>query len=214
MAISVDWPTKVITVPKADTTLVDIGPPEIRSLDVDQFRKDLNALQAGEVGIVFETTHTHNPPVTISGITLARVVELINGYTVTFQNGFYAVNLTGANNNISDVMNLNFVSLRSANSAGLIVGPTVFTENTALPVRNTALDDIPFAMGQVGLTPVGQRYLDNGTLESVTGTIREVGDRLYAFDAEAADMDGVMCTFIFSASGVPDALVTFRTRAA
>lgn len=122
MAISIDWPTGVISVPKADTTLVDIGPPEIRSLDVNQFRKDLNALQAGEEGMAFDITHTHNPPVSVGGITLARVVELINGYTVTFENGSYAVNLTGANNNISDVMNLNTVSLRSANSAGLIEG--------------------------------------------------------------------------------------------
>lgn len=122
MAISIDWPTKVITVPKVDTTLVDAGPPEIRSLDVNQFRKDLNALQAGEEGLPFDITHTHNAPVTVAGITLARVVEIINGYTVTFEDGSYAVNLTGANNNISDVMNLNTVSLRSANSAGLIEG--------------------------------------------------------------------------------------------
>ena len=122
MAISIDWASKVITVPKADTTLVDLGPPEIRSLDVDQFRKDCNALQASEEGIWADTTHTHNPPVTVGGITLARVVEFINGYTITFENGAYAVNLTNANNNISDVTNLNTVSIRSANSAGLIEG--------------------------------------------------------------------------------------------
>ena len=122
MAISIDWPIKVITIPKADTTLVDIGPPEIRSLDVDVFRKDLNALQASEEGIWADTTHNHNTEVTIGGVPLARTVEIINGYTVTFESGAYAVNLTGANNNISDVMNLNSTSLRSANSAGLIQG--------------------------------------------------------------------------------------------
>ena len=122
MAISIDWGTKVISVPKADTTLDDIGPPEIRSLDVNQFRKDLNALQASELGIWADTTHTHNTQVVVGGVTLARVVELINGYTITFEDGSYAVNLTGANNNISDVVNLNTVSIRSANSAGLILG--------------------------------------------------------------------------------------------
>lgn len=124
MAISIAWATKIITVPKADTTLVDIGPPEIRELDVDVFRKALNALQASEEGIWADTTHLHNTTVTVGGVNLARVVEIINGYTVTFEAGAYAVNLVGANNNISDVMNLNSVSLRSANSAGLQIVET------------------------------------------------------------------------------------------
>jgi len=120
MAISIDWATQVITVPKADTSLVDIGPPEIRSLDVNQFRKDLNALQAGEEGMPEPTTHVHVAPLTVGGVTLARSVEIINGYTVTFEDGSYAVNLIGANNNIGDVANLNTVSIRSANTAGLV----------------------------------------------------------------------------------------------
>jgi len=48
------------------------------------------------------------------------VVEIINGYTVTFEDDSYAVNLVGANSNIADVVNLNTVSVRAANSAGLI----------------------------------------------------------------------------------------------
>lgn len=119
MVISIDWATKVISVPKADLSLVSIGPPEIRSLDVDQFRKDLNALQASEIGMAFDTTHENTPPKTIGGVTYARLIEIINGYTVTFEAGAYAVNLAGANNNISDVTNLNSVSIRSSNSAGL-----------------------------------------------------------------------------------------------
>jgi len=51
---------------------------------------------------------------------LARVVEIINGYTITFENTAYAVNIVGGNSNISDVVNLNLVSVRSANSAGYI----------------------------------------------------------------------------------------------
>jgi hypothetical protein len=119
MAISINWSTRIITVPKADTQLVSIGPPEIRQLDIDLFRKELNDLQAAQDGIPFLTTHTHNAPVTVGGVTLARVIELINGYTVTFEDGAYAVNLVGANSNIGDVVNLNQVSIRSNNSAGL-----------------------------------------------------------------------------------------------
>jgi hypothetical protein len=119
VALSIDWPTKVITVPKADTQLVSIGPPEIRALSINNFRLELKGIEASEEGMPELTTHQHNPPVTVGGVTLARVFELINGYTVTFENGAYAVNLNGANSNIGDVVNLNTVSVRSSNSAGL-----------------------------------------------------------------------------------------------
>lgn len=119
MAISVDWKTKVINVPKADTTLVDIGPPEIRRLNVDTFRLALKVLEASEEGIVFEDTHQHNTEVTIAGIVYARLIEFINSYTITFESGAYGVDLSDANNNIMDVLNLTATQLRSNNSAGL-----------------------------------------------------------------------------------------------
>jgi hypothetical protein len=119
MAISVDCGTQIITVPKADTALVSIGPPEIRQLDLDSFRLVLKDLEDGVAGMPFLDTHTSNAPVTVGGVTLARVLEIINGYTVTFEDGQYAVNLVGANSNVADVANVNQVSIRSANSAGL-----------------------------------------------------------------------------------------------
>jgi hypothetical protein len=119
MAITIDWATLVINVPKADTQLVSAGPPEIRALDIDVFRLTLKDLEDDEDGVVFLHTHNHNPPVTVGGVTLARVIEIINGYTITFEDGQYAVNLVGANSNIADVANVNQVSIRSANSAGL-----------------------------------------------------------------------------------------------
>lgn len=39
---------------------------------------------------------------------------------MTFEDGQYAVNLIGANSNIADRVNVNQVSVRSANSAGLV----------------------------------------------------------------------------------------------
>lgn len=120
MAITVNWPTGVISVPKADMTLVQSTPIEIRELDINSFRLTLKDLEDDEVGQVWATTHNHNTTVTVGGVTLARVVEIINGYTVTFENGSYAVNLVGANSNVADVVNLNSVSVRAANSAGLV----------------------------------------------------------------------------------------------
>ena len=119
MAISINWPTGVISVPKADMTLVQSTPIEIRELNINTFRLTLKDLEDDEEGMPFPRTHNHNTIVTVGGVTLARVVEIINGYTVTFENGAYAVNLVGANSNISDVVNLNTVSVRASNSAGL-----------------------------------------------------------------------------------------------
>jgi len=119
MAITIDWATKIISIPKVDTTLVQSSPFEIRELNINTFRLTLRDLEDDVEGIPFLHTHNHNTTIAVGGVTLARVVEIINGYTVTFENGNYAVNLVGANSNIGDVVNLNSVSVRVANSAGL-----------------------------------------------------------------------------------------------
>ena len=119
MAISIDWGTKIIFIPKADTQLVQAVPTEIRQLDLDAFRLTLKDLEDDDEGIPFPDTHEHVSPFTVGGATLARAVKIINGYTVTFEDGQYAVNLSGANSNVGDVTNVNQVSIRSANSAGL-----------------------------------------------------------------------------------------------
>lgn len=120
MSISINWRTGVITVPKSFTSLVQLTPVEIRNLDIDIFRLALKDLEDDDVGIVWPRTHDHNTEVSIGGVTLARVVEILDPYTVTFEDGSYAVNLIGANSNIGDKVNLNSVSVRSSNSAGLV----------------------------------------------------------------------------------------------
>jgi len=119
MAISVNWATKVITVPRADMPLIQSSPFEVRQLNLDDFRMALKNLEDNEEGIPFLDTHRHNTEVSVGGVVLAMVIEIINGYTITFEDGQYAVNLVGANSNIVDVVNINQVSLRSFNSAGL-----------------------------------------------------------------------------------------------
>jgi len=119
VAITIDWPTGVITVPKADMVLIQSSPTEIRQLNLDTFRLILKDLEDDEAGMVWPKTHNHNTALNVGGVILARTVEIINGYTVTFEDGQYAVNLVGANSNVGDRVNVNQVSVRSANSAGL-----------------------------------------------------------------------------------------------
>lgn len=118
--LSIEWATKIITVPKAYTTLVQISPTEIRNLTLNTFRLDVGDLIAGAEGMVYDDAISHNTEVILGGITYARIIEIINGYTITFEDGQYAVNLVGANSNVGDVINVNQVSVRSQNSAGLI----------------------------------------------------------------------------------------------
>jgi len=182
MAISIDWATKVISVPKADLALVDIGPPEIRSLDTDQFRKDLNALQAGEIGMAFETTHQHTAPVTLGGVTFARQIEIINGYTVTFEAGAYAVNLPGSNNNISDVTNLNSVSVRSSNSAGLAQVDIAASADAAAAVWGLLLDGT-FDAGELLKIIAAAAAGKASGLETNTPKYRDLSDTKDVIDA-------------------------------
>jgi len=145
MAITIDPATKVINVPKADLTLIQSSPTEIRQLDLNWFRLILKDLEDDEEGIWMDTTHTHQQPVSVGGVLLARVVQLINDYTVTFEDGQYAVNLVGANSNVADKVNVNQVSVRAANSAGLVetqVSGLTNSESTMLSNADAQLGNL------------------------------------------------------------------------
>ena len=118
--VSIDWDSKVIFVPILFLELVQTTPTLIYRLDTNLFRLALKELEASAIGMAFVDTHQHNPPVSVGGVELARVIQIINDFTVTFEDGQYAVNLFGSNNNIGDVVNVNQVSVRSSNSAGLV----------------------------------------------------------------------------------------------
>jgi hypothetical protein len=121
VAPSVNWLTKVITIPQADLTLVS---GTLYELDTDVFRLALKDIEDDE-GIPFPDTHRHNTEVTVAGTTFARVIEIINGYSIEFEDGTYSVRLAGSNNNFFDVENgilvQNQVQVIAQNSAGLIV---------------------------------------------------------------------------------------------
>lgn len=124
MAISINWSTKVITVPQSYLSLVS---GTLYELDADQFRLDLKDLEDSEEGMIFPQTHNHSTQVILSGVTYARIVEIINGYTITFENTGtpYTVRVAGANHNFADVTNYDGgMSLIISNSAGLIVTET------------------------------------------------------------------------------------------
>ena len=127
MAINITWGTKVINIARTDVEMTQIQtlPIPIYNLDLNAFRFALKDLEDTEEGMAFLDTHSHNPPLTVGGVDLARTIEIINGYTITFEDAQYAVNLIGANSNTGDLVNVNQVSVRSANSAGLVTSTAI-----------------------------------------------------------------------------------------
>lgn len=122
MTISVNPATFVISVPKADLTLIT---GTLFEHDTEAFRLELIDFEDSELGIVLPRTHLHNTEVTIVGVTYARFIEILAPYSVEFEDGAYSIRLAGSNNNIFDVENgilvQNLVQMISQNSAGLIV---------------------------------------------------------------------------------------------
>jgi len=139
--ISIDWKEYEIFVPKSDLSLISLGAGSFYDLyeyDVDVFRLQLKDLEDNEDGMPFPKTHNHNTELTLGGITYARAVEILDPYTITFENGEYGVSLVGANSNIVDRVNVNSVSVRPNNSAGLIV-KTIISGSGLSVEQNTQL---------------------------------------------------------------------------
>ena len=113
--MTVNWATGVITIPRSDLTPV-VG--TLYEYSINTMRLALKSLEDDEAGMPFLDAHKHTPPITLAGVTFARQVEIINGYTITFVDGQYGVNIIGGNSNIGDVLNRNQVSVNTANSSG------------------------------------------------------------------------------------------------
>jgi len=98
-------------------------------LDTHWLKNQLRALEAGVYGMPNVRVVDHNTEYTVAGVTYARKVEIVNSYSITFEDGQYSVQLTGSNNNIWDIQNLilnqNQVQVIPTNSAGLINMPTM-----------------------------------------------------------------------------------------
>ena len=198
MAITIDWATFVINIPKADMPLVQTTPIEIRDLDINQLRIALRDLEDDAEGIIFNTTHNYASPTSVGGVTLAPVVEILEPYTVTFEDGAYAVNITGGNSNVSDRVNINNVSVRSANSAGLVQS-----------------DEIEYSSYQNGVTldvargVAGQSY--------PTGTpaqpVNNLEDAKFIAQVRGFDTIYINGTYVFDASDTVDNII-FQGRSA
>lgn len=122
IGVTVDWITGEITVPRAGMPIIQAS-PEVRQLDTQEFFTELKDLEASVEGAPWPDTQQHAVQYVVSGITYAEAIIIIAPYFLTFEDGQYAVSLTGSNNNIIDVATQNQVSILGNNSAGLIDVP-------------------------------------------------------------------------------------------
>jgi hypothetical protein len=117
MAYSVDWIARVVTIPVADLIYVAVGSYQ---LSMVAFHKEARRLEwEFDEGLWFPQILDRGNSRTLAGVPYAPFDEIINGYTVTFDPTAARVSVVGSNNNIFDVMNINGVSVATANSAGL-----------------------------------------------------------------------------------------------
>jgi hypothetical protein len=167
--ITVGWGTdKVIRIPKADLTLIG---GTLYELDTDALRLVLKALEDDPAeGMIWPDTHRHNPEVTVAGVTYSRTIEIINGYSIEFEDGQYTVRLVGSNNNFFDVQGgilvQNQVQVIPTNAAGLITVSTSGADPTAIAsavwARSAALHEAEGTMG--GALNLARAILRNRTV--------------------------------------------------
>lgn len=175
MAISVDPITGEIFVPRADMPIIQVS-PEVRQLDTAAFWGDLKDWEASIDGILWPDTQSNNPAYTISGFTYAQGFLVIPNYFVTFEDGQYAVALSGTNNNILDVATSNQVSILSQNSGGLIEGSLTLAD-----LENITMENGESLADQIRLIRA-----------DAAGKINQAGDGSYAIRDAADSKDRIV----------------------
>jgi hypothetical protein len=112
-----------VTVPQSYLTLVS---GQLYELDTLAFWAELKALEASEVGIVFDDLQAHNADYTVAGTTYADSVFLKCQVTFEDTGMPYSIRLVGSNNDIFDVeadiyQPVGNIVLIPGNSAGLVI---------------------------------------------------------------------------------------------
>ena len=171
MAISIAWSLSgdiVVTVPKADTTLVSAGPPEIRSYNVNTLKQAVMDLYASTEGGLYPIPYFRDQESVLSGLTYGRKLRLLPPYRIEFEDGQYSVVLEGGNHNVVDVRSVNQVSLVTNNSAGLLNNNV----GLALTVRDQSV--VGATPGTMGYAALRSLYNDGRgvcvTVDPTSGT--------------------------------------------
>ena len=202
---------KVQGVVLVDTTTVNSDMRGTDGVDTATMRGTDSAFLASADGSTLTAINLPNQTMDIIGnITgnLSGSVGSLTGHTNQTGDSFVRIGVNGAG--LSAIPNLDVAVSTRATPADL-----------GYPEINQAFSDIEFLMVltsdhvtvATGLTVTGERSIDSGAFVTVSGTITEVSDGIYQFDALAADMNGGTITFRFSSGTADDSFVFIKTRA-
>lgn len=172
MAITIDPATKVISIPQVDLTLIS---GTLYELDTNAFRLTVMRLLDNEDHIFLPIAFSHNTEVALAGETFARTIEVINGYSLTFENLVYSVRMAGSNNNFFDVDNgiLNpsgNVTVIGRNSAGLLASPKIdeIHEDRGLATPKTITENVAGSSYDEDTANVSKEIRTSGSVKTIT----------------------------------------------
>ena len=198
MAISIDYPSGVIFVPKADTIFVGLDPlgNEVRDFDILQFWRDLRAEEDTPEGRAFPRILDSNPP--DPTYNLARSVNITDYYFVEFDDASgtdaYKVELRNANTNTAVRRILNLVQVSANNSSGLaetgVSGLTAGEAAQLTTIEDQTLDLVKLRINKMILDKdTGEMTIfdDNDTDPLYVGNIWEDKDALQIYRQRGID---------------------------
>lgn len=190
MSYTVDWIAKSIFIPQSDLVFVEAGVYQLRLYN--DFRKEIRRLEwEFTEGFWAPQVMTYNNPVTFSGITLASVIQIINGYTITFEDGAYDVLLREANSNVVDVTIRNQVRPIPFNSAGYTLVETGTSGLTA--EESQALLDIASDQGLIQ-GDISTIQADIATIQvnigSITSDVSSIESNITTINGNIGTMQG------------------------
>ena len=156
-------------------------------------------------------TATVPTAVTVTGTPAVNVTQWL-GTAVTSNAGVPLVDV----NSITGTVTATVVG----GTIATVTNPVTLSTGQLTVIRNTALSGFTFPMYnaatgvlQTGLTVGAVNSIDGGVIRSCTHAVSEVGSGLYSLDLSAADVNGTVITFIFTATNAASAVITVITQA-
>lgn len=106
-----------------------------------------------------------------------------------------------------------------ANQISVSSGQVVIQSGQLFIKKNTALSNFEFLMTnstthvpQTGLTVTGTRSIDGGAFAALANAVSEVASGIYKVDLANTDLNGIMITLRFTATGADDRLIGIVTQ--
>ena len=159
------------------------------------------------------------------GGSVASVVGTVTATVPTLSTNVNVVEWLGtavtSNAGVPDVYAINTVTaIVSGGTIATVTNPVSIASGQLTIKRDQGLNGFSFPMYnattgalQTGLSVSAVVSIDGGSPSSTTNSPSEIGSGLYSLNLAAADTDGTVLTFIFSATGAASSVITAVTQA-